>query len=461
VVSGRGQRRGLGRITLRQKLVAVGGAGIILTLVVMQSALSGLGAVNHDHRTVDRIRQAQRLHQDADMMHDALRADAYNALLASAGLSADSSLRALAEFDAHALEFQQDLDGIAAVRLSGPAGEVLKRTRPVEEGYIASGRHLAQLAMTDKAAAEAATAPFERLFDQVAGVLAGATAQIAQAADAAEADARGEVGLSQQRILLASGAALAGLMAMAFMLSRLGRQLSDALTELEAHVEAVTRSEQRSRDFLAYAAHQLRTPISTTRASAEALLLKGASPGQEDLLSALVRETGRAGRLVTALLRMARLDQGEVPARQPCDVAELCRTEVERMEARSPTLRWLLEADGSIPALVPLSPEGTGEALSNLLDNARRHALGEVRVRVSMRSGVLVISVHDDGPGLPEGARSAVFERFVSLDGHGGSGLGLPIARGLAEAQGGTLDYEDGSFVMRLPVPDTAAGAAG
>jgi signal transduction histidine kinase len=77
-----------------------------------------------------------------------------------------------------------------------------------------------------------------------------------------------------------------------------------------------------------------------------------------------------------------------------------------------------------------------------------------------MRSGVLVISVHDDGPGLPEGARSAVFERFVSLDGHGGSGLGLPIARGLAEAQGGTLDYEDGSFVMRLPVPDTAAGAA-
>ncbi|HMC43674.1 MAG TPA: ATP-binding protein, partial [Acidimicrobiales bacterium] len=55
------------------------------------------------------------------------------------------------------------------------------------------------------------------------------------------------------------------------------------------------------------------------------------------------------------------------------------------------------------------------------------------------------------GPGLPDAARASVFERFVSLDGHGGSGLGLPIARGLAEAQGGHLDYEDDSFVLTLP----------
>src|SRR5438132_4894649 len=97
VVSGRAHKRGLGRLTLRQRLVAVGAAGIILTLVVMQSALSGLGTVNKEHRAVDLIRQAQRFHQDADMMHDGLRADAYNTLLAGVGVSSDSPEKALRE----------------------------------------------------------------------------------------------------------------------------------------------------------------------------------------------------------------------------------------------------------------------------------------------------------------------------------------------------------------------------
>ena len=72
----------------------------------------------------------------------------------------------------------------------------------------------------------------------------------------------------------------------------------------------------------------------------------------------------------------------------------------------------------------------------------------------------LRISVHDDGPGLPQAAWSSAFERLVSLDGYGGSGLGLPIARALAEAQGGRLDYVVDSFVMTLPVTEIEAGSA-
>ena len=60
--------------------------------------------------------------------------------------------------------------------------------------------------------------------------------------------------------------------------------------------------------------------------------------------------------------------------------------------------------------------------------------------------------VSDDGPGVPEDARERVFDRFVSLDSRGGSGLGLPIARALARAMRGELGYEDG-FVLTLPVP--------
>jgi signal transduction histidine kinase len=394
------------------------------------------------------------------MQHDALRADVYNTLLASAGLSADSRAKAFGEFSAHADEFEQDLNGIEALHLSGPVGRELARIRPAEENYISTGRHVAQLALTDRSAAEAAIAPFERLFDQVVGVLATATARVSEEAHGAEADATAEVGRQQQRILLASGLALAGLLAMAAMLNRVGKRLAESLTEVEDHIDAVVRSEKRSREFLSYAAHQLRTPITSTRATAEALLLQGASHEQEHLLSALVQETGRAGRLVTALLRMARLDQGEIPLREASDVRDLCRREVERMEARAPLLRWVLDVDASVPGRVPLSPDATREALANLLDNARRHAQGAVRVRVTMASSGLQIAVDDDGAGLPEAARLAAFDRFVSLDGHGGSGLGLPIARGLAESQGGTLDYDHDAFVMTLPVRSVEAYAS-
>jgi signal transduction histidine kinase len=130
---------------------------------------------------------------------------------------------------------------------------------------------------------------------------------------------------------------------------------------------------------------------------------------------------------------------------------ELCKHELERMEAQAPALRWVFELNEPVPELVWLSRDATSEALANLLDNSRRHAESMVAVSLSSASGTLRISVHDDGPGLSDGARDSAFERFVSLDGYGGSGLGLPIARGLAEAQHGHLDYEGRSFVLTLP----------
>ena len=463
VVSGRAHRPWLGRLTLRKQLVAIGAAGIILTLVVVQSALWGLGTVNREHRTLDLIRQAQQYHQDADMQHDALHADVYRALATSGGQVALSRQEVLADVASNADRFERDVDGARALSASASAGSPEERTRigtvgsaldavrAKELAYLAVAKQLAERAFTNRGAALAALGPFEQLFRELEGALADTTNQLAQAADKADEDAHHEIGTAQQRILGASGAALAGLLVMAFMLSRVGKRLAEALTEVEAHVEAVVRSDQHSRDFLAYAAHQLRTPVSATRASAEALLLKGASRGQEQLLSALIQETGRAGRLVTALLRMARLDQGEATPARSCDVVELCRRELERMEARAPGLRWVLKVNQPAPGLVMLSPDATAEALANLLDNARRHANRTVTVRISSTSEVVGISVRDDGSGLPDAARISAFERFVSLDGHGGSGLGLPIARGLAESQDGHLEYERGRFLMTLP----------
>lgn len=218
----------------------------------------------------------------------------------------------------------------------------------------------------------------------------------------------------------------------------------------ETAVSASVSARQR-KEFLAYAAHQLRTPLAGIRASTDALLVGGSTSHQERLLVNLSREADRAGRLLSSLLQMARVDQGEVGAPQAVDVVELCQGELDRQRPgeRHVTTRLVTGAD--TPGQVLLSSEATKNALANLLDNARRHARAEVTINVKTTPGTIEIAVGDDGPGLPEGTDERAFERFVSLDGEGGSGLGLPIARGLIEAQGGRLTYEDRRFVIRLP----------
>jgi signal transduction histidine kinase len=95
--------------------------------------------------------------------------------------------------------------------------------------------------------------------------------------------------------------------------------------------------------------------------------------------------------------------------------------------------------------------------VTNLVDNAVRHAATVVRVRVRQEDGEAVLEVLDDGPGIPEEEREAVFDRFTRLDeararDAGGAGLGLPIARDIALLHDGTLTAEDGGFMARFPM---------
>ena len=231
----------------------------------------------------------------------------------------------------------------------------------------------------------------------------------------------------------------------------LASTLDTTLAALETALEEAKASEASSRRFLADAAHQLRTPMAGLRACAETLL-RGATPSDRDaLLAEIVRETSRASRVMTGLLRMARIDQGAELHLAACDVRELCRDEADRAAVLAPDLDILVESKG--PDRRPrLDGDVVREIVANLLDNARRHAERCITLTLATVDGVLQVTVADDGPGLPPGSEEQVFERFVSLDNRGGSGLGLPIARGLARAHGGDLTYETGRFVLRLPV---------
>lgn len=228
-------------------------------------------------------------------------------------------------------------------------------------------------------------------------------------------------------------------------------QLDATLAALEAALGEARASEAATRRFLDDAAHQLRAPITNIRACAEALI--GAGPDERDELAGdVVREASRAGRLMGGLLRMARLNQGQEMVRAPYDLLALCRNEAGRTAASAPHLHLSVAEAGPAPVGRPLlDPHAVGEIVANLLDNARRHAASRIEVVVGRDDGWVEVEVVDDGPGLPDAMAEAVFERFVSLDGRGGSGLGLPIARELARAHGGDVSYRGAAFVVRLP----------
>jgi signal transduction histidine kinase len=130
---------------------------------------------------------------------------------------------------------------------------------------------------------------------------------------------------------------------------------------------------------------------------------------------------------------------------------------VERTRVLAPELAVQLEFHGAPELRAEFDSDTVTEILSNLLDNARRHAAHQIRVTITVDDRDLQVRVSDDGSGVPETAVDRIFDRFVSLDGKGGSGLGLPIARDLARARGGDIVYcgerENGAaFLLTLPL---------
>lgn len=234
---------------------------------------------------------------------------------------------------------------------------------------------------------------------------------------------------------------------------------NDMLDALERALALARDSEETSRRFLADAAHQLRTPAAGIRASVATMLRTGRPEERERLLDNLAGETARMSRLLSSLLRIARLDTGEIPRFVPTDLGELVAGVVDRHRTMGPRLRF--QTDVAPGATAEVDAGNIVEALDNLVDNAARNARERVTVRVHPvpDGDAIEIAVEDDGPGVPPAERDRIFDRFVSLDDGGGSGLGLPISRGIAEAHGGSLEYRDGAFILLLPaVPPVAVG---
>jgi signal transduction histidine kinase len=199
--------------------------------------------------------------------------------------------------------------------------------------------------------------------------------------------------------------------------------------------------------FVADAAHELRSPIATLRARLEL-----AEPSE--LTKEALADVERLQSLAADLLMLAKLDAGEPMRTSELDLGQVAAEESLRARRR-PEVRVELDIEPDV--VMKGSRAHLDRLVTNLADNAVRHAASTVRVRVHAEEGQAVLHVQDDGPGIPAAQREAVFDRFTRLDeararDAGGAGLGLPIARDIALLHHGTLVYADSGFVAKFPL---------
>jgi len=239
-------------------------------------------------------------------------------------------------------------------------------------------------------------------------------------------------------------------------------------------ITELRRADRVRRDFVANVSHELRTPLTAVRGYVEALLDGGSdAASSRRFLEIISRHTMRMERLVRDLLRLARLDAGQEPRETvACSVGALF-VGVEgdlltTLEARDVRVEHEIAADAQI---VHGDPAGLHDLLRNLLENAVNYSPeGGVVTMAAHRSGrSVVITVSDQGPGIPETDLPRVFERFYRVDkarsrsdrDPGGTGLGLAIVRHLVELHGGRVTAANGrqrGAVFTVELPDGPAG---
>jgi signal transduction histidine kinase len=239
--------------------------------------------------------------------------------------------------------------------------------------------------------------------------------------------------------------------------AELARTVDGMLGALDAARGDTHAALERQREFVADASHELRTPLTSLLANLE-LLAEELDGEQADTAQAALRSARRMRRLVGDLLLLARADARRTQSRGPTDLADVL------LEAASELGPMAVDHDLSIdaqPAVVPGARDDLHRLTLNLMENAARHTPPGTHIRAStgVENGAAVLTVEDDGPGVPPELAKRVFDRFVRGAGTGtrGSGLGLAIVRAVAESHGGSVTLEQpdnhvgARFVIKIP----------
>ncbi len=242
-------------------------------------------------------------------------------------------------------------------------------------------------------------------------------------------------------------------------IGRLALAMNQMLDRLERSAQAQSR-------FVADASHELQSPLA---ASLTDLEVASAHPDEADwpsIAGGLIADNQRMSRLVRDLLFLARTDaESSVLAPQVIDLDDLVRDEVIQAR-RGASDAISIDVSGVVPIEVSANAGQLRRIVRNLLENAAAHAEARIAVALFADKSDVVLSVEDDGPGVPVGDRERIFDRFTRLDesrsrASGGTGLGLAIVRQIVGTYRGRISVEDAGtgktgarFVVTLPIVD-------
>jgi two-component system sensor histidine kinase KdpD len=246
-------------------------------------------------------------------------------------------------------------------------------------------------------------------------------------------------------------------------IERLYKELQDAF-ERASHAEALRRSELLKSSLLDAVTHDLRTPLTSIKASVTTLLEElRAKPeeaitmdaeGRREMLEVIDEETDRLNRFIEGLVELARIGAGEMRLRRRLGaVDEMILIALQRSEplTRDHVINLSIEPD--LPA-IRVDPRTVAEVIYTLVDNAAKYSPAGSRIRITAaraEGDLIQLSVEDEGAGIPVELRDRVFDKFfrATLDDDSGAnhpagtGMGLAIARGIVEAHGGRISIKD------------------
>jgi len=256
------------------------------------------------------------------------------------------------------------------------------------------------------------------------------------------------------------------------LVSLLGRLVATAVQNIRAYeaerrrVEELARLSQLRADFVSLVSHELRSPMAAVIGAARTLqdrwrMLSAAQ--RESFLALIGDETARLAELVGDVLDTSRIEAGTFSYRfEEVDLARIVDEAVEAAALAQQEVQVVTSVNGRLPTIRG-DRARLRQVLGNLIENAVKYSPegGEVRVSAATGDGAVRIAVKDAGPGIPPDQQSRIFEKFGRADVEGGSkpgtGLGLFIARSIAEAHGGSIGVTSGTepgatFTLTLPV---------
>lgn len=250
----------------------------------------------------------------------------------------------------------------------------------------------------------------------------------------------------------------------ALALQDVPQELDPVVASLDRLLQQVNALLERERRFLAYAAHELRTPLAVLRIHAQNALQAPDAADRDEALRLMGTGIERATRVVAQLLTLARLEpDASRPKRLVIDLLALVREQLAELTplADEHGQDLALEADEGADFHLEGDAGSLGILMQNLVGNAVQHTPpdGCIRVLLEASPAVIVLRVQDSGHGVPPALREKVFERFFRASGGEGAGLGLAIVARIVELHGGTISLDDGALgglEVRVVLPRNA-----